>query len=66
MTGEYVIIDIHNHIGLSRDGGHSKLKDIIANMAEYKIMKLVLFAIDEEQKKATHIDELIDKIHQEG
>ena len=43
-----MIIDIHNHVGLSRDGGQSRIEDILANMKTYKIGKLVLFAIDEE------------------
>ena len=48
-----MIIDIHNHIGLSRDGGHSKLEDVIENMAAYKINRTVLFAIDEEGYEPT-------------
>jgi len=43
-----MIIDVHNHIGLSRDGGHGKLDVLIENMDKYKISKSVLFAIDEE------------------
>ncbi len=43
-----MIIDVHNHIGLSRDGGHGKLDDLLANMAKYKLTKSVVFAIDEE------------------
>lgn len=49
-----VIIDAHNHIGLSRDGGHGKLDVLIGNMAAYKIAKSVLFAIDEEGYAPTY------------
>lgn len=49
-----MIIDIHNHIGLSRDGGCSKIEDILANMAAYKIDKVALFAIDEEGWEPTY------------
>ena len=49
-----MIIDIHNHVGLSRDGGHSKLEDILGNMAAYKISKVALFAIDEEGFEPTY------------
>ena len=49
-----MIIDIHNHIGLSRDGGHSKLEDIIENMKSCKIAKSVVFAIDEEGYEPTY------------
>lgn len=49
-----MIIDVHNHIGLSRDGGHGKLDDLIKNMNDYKIAKSVLFAIDEEGFEPTY------------
>lgn len=49
-----MIIDVHNHIGLSRDGGHGKLDDLLENMAKYKITKSVLFAIDEEGYEPTY------------
>ncbi len=43
-----MIIDVHNHIGLSRDGGHSNLEGILENMKASKIDQSVVFAIDEE------------------
>jgi len=49
-----MIIDVHNHIGLSRDEGHGKLDDLIDNMAKCKIAKSVLFAIDEEGFEPTY------------
>ena len=49
-----MIIDIHSHLGLSRDGGHSELKDIIENMSAYKIKKSVVFAIDEAGYEPTY------------
>lgn len=49
-----MIIDIHNHVGLSQDGGHSKLEDIIENMATYKISKVALFAVDEKGYEPTY------------
>ena len=51
---EQMIIDIHNHLGLSQDGGCSKLEDIIENMATYKISKIALFAVDEEGYEPTY------------
>ena len=32
-----MIIDVHNHIGLSRDGGYGILDDLIENMKTNKI-----------------------------
>lgn len=49
-----MIIDIHNHVGLSRDGGWSRIEDIMANMATYKIKKVALFAIDEKGYEPTY------------
>ena len=43
-----VLIDIHNHLGVSPDGGESYLPDLLQNMEIYGIKKLVLFAIDED------------------
>jgi len=49
-----MIIDVHNHIGLSRDGGHGKLDKIIEHMEDCKINKSVLFAVDEEGFEPTY------------
>lgn len=49
-----MIIDVHNHIGLSRDGGHGKLDVIMECMNELKISKSVLFAVDEEGYEPTY------------
>lgn len=49
-----MIIDVHNHIGLSRDGGHGKLDDLLALMDACKIDKSVLFAVDEENYQPTY------------
>jgi len=49
-----MIIDVHNHIGLSRDGGHGKLDDLIGIMDKNKIKKSVLFAVDEEGYEPTY------------
>ena len=48
-----MIIDIHNHIGLSRDGGHGELDILISNMEEIGISSSILFATDEENAGAT-------------
>jgi len=53
QTHEHMIIDIHNHIGLSRDGGHGELDILISNMEEYGISISVVFATDEETTGAT-------------
>lgn len=42
-----MIIDIHNHLGCSSDGGEAPLDVILCNMETYHIDKLILFAIDE-------------------
>jgi len=49
-----MVIDVHNHIGMSRDGGHGTLDELITNMAELKIDKSVLFAVDEEGYEPTY------------
>jgi len=49
-----MIIDVHNHIGLSRDGGHGKLDVLIELMDMSKIDKSVLFAVDEENFQPTY------------
>ena len=49
-----MIIDMHNHVGLSQDGGHSRIEDILENMNTYKIVKEVLFAIDEKGYQPTY------------
>lgn len=49
-----MIIDVHNHIGLSRDGGYGILDDLIENMKISKIDKSVLFAVDEEGYEPTY------------
>lgn len=49
-----MIIDLHNHLGLSQDGGFSKIEDVLANMTTYKIAKVALFAIDEEGYEPTY------------
>ena len=49
-----MIIDVHNHMGLSRDGGHSKIEEILENMEASKIAKSVVFAIDEEGYQPTY------------
>ena len=41
------IIDVHNHLGVSPDGGESYLPDILKNMQTYGISRTVVFAIDE-------------------
>ena len=43
-----ILIDMHNHLGVSPDGGESYLPDLLRNMDAYGIKKLILFAIDEE------------------
>ena len=48
-----MLIDFHNHLGVSPDGGKSNLHDILANMKIYGMSKLVLFAIDEQEAGAT-------------
>jgi len=49
-----MIIDVHNHIGLSRDGGHGKLDELIEIMEDNKISQSVLFAVDEEGFEPTY------------
>ena len=49
-----MIIDFHNHIGLSQDGGHGTLETLISNMKKLKIKKSVLFATDEKDKGKTY------------
>ncbi len=49
-----MIIDVHNHIGLSRDGGHGRVNDILENMDINKITKSVIFAVDEEGYRPTY------------
>jgi len=49
-----MIIDVHNHIGLSRDGGHGKLDHLLENMDKSKITQSVLFAIDEQGYEPTY------------
>ena len=56
-----MIIDIHNHIGLSRDGGHGELDILISNMEKYGISRSVVFATDEEITGAT-FEELNTKV----
>jgi len=48
-----MIIDIHNHIGLSRDGGHGELDILLSNMEEIGITSSIVFATDEENTGAT-------------
>ncbi len=48
-----MIIDVHNHIGLSKDGGHGRLETILSNMTKYGIVKSVIFAMDEKDKGNT-------------
>lgn len=48
-----MIIDMHNHIGLSRDGGHGRLEELLANMATCGITKCVIFAMDEKDRGET-------------
>ena len=55
------IIDVHNHIGLSLDGGHGTLKELLEIMQEYRIGTSVLFATDEEGWEPTYT-QLNDKI----
>ena len=49
-----MIIDIHNHIGLSRDGGNGKLEDLLDNMTKYKLDKCIVFAVDEQGFEPTY------------
>ena len=49
-----MIIDVHNHIGLSRDGGHGKVDEVLQSMEECKISMSVLFAVDEEGYQPTY------------
>ena len=49
-----MIIDIHNHLGYSDDGGEAPLEKILNNIKTYSIDKLILFAIDEEDSGPTY------------
>jgi len=49
-----MIIDIHNHLGFSDDGGEAPLEMILENIETYAIDKLVLFAIDEVDSGPTY------------
>ena len=49
-----MIIDVHNHIGLSRDGGHGRLDELLEIMELNKIDKSVVFAVDEEGYEPTY------------
>jgi len=44
-----MIIDVHNHIGLSQDGGDGSVQEIIESMKQYGIEKSILFATDEHE-----------------
>lgn len=45
---------MHNHIGLSQDGAHGTIEELLTNMEEYNVEKAVLFATDEETKGVTY------------
>ncbi len=51
--GKNIIFDVHNHLGVSPDGGESSLESILENIKKYRIGRLVLFAIDEEDSGQT-------------
>ncbi len=49
-----MIIDIHNHIGLSQDGGHGELEELVGHMQRYGISHACLFATDEPHRSPTY------------
>jgi len=49
-----MIIDVHNHVGASEDGGHGKLDVLLENMEKFHIVKSVVFATDEPNRGSTY------------
>lgn len=49
-----MIIDIHNHFGLSGDGGFGQIEEILENLKTVGISKAVVFPIDDHAQKQSY------------